>query len=137
MGHLKHDWDALVPVGRLTHYLGDAVALVAAETRAIAEQAKALIRVEYEVLPGVFSPQQALAEGAPLVHESGTSNVLAHEHLVRGDAEEAIEHSKYVVTQDILHPLYRARLSGAGVRRGLVDPDKGERSDLFLRPGHV
>ena len=130
VGHLKHDWDALVPVGRLTHYLGDAVALVAAETRAITEQAKALIRVEYEVLPGVFSPQQALAEGAPLVHESGTSNVLAHEHLVRGDAEEALRRSAHVVTRTYFTPFTEHAFLEPECAVALMDPD-GESALIY------
>ena len=67
IGHLKHDQYTLVPVGGLTHYLGDAVALVAAEDMETAEQAKRLIKVEYEVLPAVHNIEEAAAEGAPLV----------------------------------------------------------------------
>ncbi|MEJ2024728.1 MAG: xanthine dehydrogenase family protein molybdopterin-binding subunit, partial [Deltaproteobacteria bacterium] len=47
----------------------DEVAAVAAIDPEIAEEAVDLIRVEYEELPGVFSPEEALQEGAPLVHE--------------------------------------------------------------------
>ena len=54
--------------------------------------------MEYEELPGVFSPAEAMAPGAPLVHEETPGNLLAHEHLVRGNADEAIRRSKYVVT---------------------------------------
>ena len=43
VGHLKQDWDTMIPVGKITHYLGDAICLVAAETQEILEQAKALI----------------------------------------------------------------------------------------------
>ena len=98
VGHLKKDYDVLIPVGGITHFLGDAVALVAAEDRETLERAKALVRVEYEELPGVFSPAEAMAPGAPLVHEETPGNLLAHEHLVRGNADEAIRRSKYVVT---------------------------------------
>ena len=48
IGHLKHDQYTLIPVGGLTHYLGDAVALVAAEDMETVEKAKKLIKVEYE-----------------------------------------------------------------------------------------
>lgn len=68
-GHLKKDWDTLVPVGRLVHYLGDAVALVAARTPEILEEAKKLIRVEYEELPMVKDPYQAMKPEAPKVHK--------------------------------------------------------------------
>ena len=37
VGHLKHDWDTMIPVGKVTHYLGDAICLVAAETQEILE----------------------------------------------------------------------------------------------------
>lgn len=96
VGHLKKDFDVLIPVGKCTHYLGDAVALVAAETPSVLEEAKKLVRVEYEVLPPVTSPAEALAEGAPLVHEDG--NVMSRISLVRGDADSAIAKSKYSVT---------------------------------------
>ncbi len=96
VGHLKRDWDVMVPVGGITHYLGDAIALIAAETAEILEQAKKLIKVEYEPLEGVFSPNEAMKDNAPLVHEDG--NLLASEHLVRGNADEGIAKSSYKVT---------------------------------------
>lgn len=96
IGHLKKDWDVLIPVGSITHYLGDAIALVAGKTLEIVEKAKKAIKVEYEELPAVFSPQEALRADAPLVHEDG--NVLHTEHLVRGDADKVISESKYKVT---------------------------------------
>ena len=46
VGHLQQDWDAMIPVGRITHYLGDAICLVAAETPELLEQAKALVEVD-------------------------------------------------------------------------------------------
>ena len=96
VGHLKQDWDALIPVGGMTHYLGDAICLVAAESMEVLEEAKSLVEVDYEVQDGVFDPCGALKEGAPKVHESG--NILAHEHLIRGDAGQAIAGAKYKVT---------------------------------------
>ncbi len=65
IGHLKHDQYTMIPVGGLTHYLGDAVALVAAEDMETVERAKKLIRVEYEVLPAVHSIEEAAAPHAP------------------------------------------------------------------------
>ena len=43
VGHLKHDWDTMIPVGKVTHYVGDAICLVAAETPEILEKAKSLV----------------------------------------------------------------------------------------------
>lgn len=96
VGHLKKDWDTMITEGEITRYVGDAVCLVAADTPEILEEAKGLIKIDYEELPGVFSPQEALKPDAPLVHDTG--NILAHEHLVRGDAKKAIESSAYSVT---------------------------------------
>lgn len=102
IGHLKKDWDVLIPEGKITHYLGDAIALVAAQSRETLEEAKKLIEVEYEQLPGVFDCEQALREDAPKVH--GDGNVLVREHLVRGDADEVIRNSKYSVTMEYETP---------------------------------
>lgn len=49
----------MIAVGELTHYLGDAICLVAAETPEILAQAKALVRMDYEGLPMVCSPREA------------------------------------------------------------------------------
>mgnify|MGYP000525613725 CR=1 FL=1 len=97
VGHLKQDWDTMIAVGDTTRYLGDAICLVAAETPEILEQAKALVEVEYEKLKPVTCPAEAMEEGAPLVHSTG--NILSHEHLVRGNADEVIAASKYKVTR--------------------------------------
>ena len=104
VGHLKEDWDALVPVGRLTHYLGDAIALVVGETKEIVEEAKSLVKVEYEILPMVQTPQEAMQKDAPKVHESETDNLLAHWHVSRGNASEAILKSRYILTEHFSTP---------------------------------
>ena len=96
VGHLKHDWDTMIPVGKVTHYLGDAICLVVAENQDILEQAKLKVKVDYEVLDPVLDPFEAMKPDAPLVHADG--NILAHEHLVRGDADKVIAESKYKVT---------------------------------------
>ena len=102
VGHLKQDWDGMIPVGKITHYLGDAIALVAAETPEIVEEAKKRIRVEYEELEMVKNPYEAMKEDAPKVHEDG--NLLAHWHVHRGDAEGAIASSKYVLSEKFHTP---------------------------------
>ena len=67
-------------------YVGDGVALVAAETEAIAHEALSLIRVEYEVLPAVLDPRDALKPDAPEVHEGG--NLLSENKLRKGDVKK-------------------------------------------------
>ena len=54
-------------------FVGDRVAAVAAETRAIAEKALGLIEVEYDVLPAVLDMEQAMAAGAPVIHDEPDS----------------------------------------------------------------
>ncbi len=102
IGHLKKDYDVMIPVGCTTHFLGDAIALVAAEDRETLEKAKNLVKVEYEELEPVLSPAQAKTPGAPQVHKSG--NLLSREHLVRGNADEKIKNSKYVVIRHYSTP---------------------------------
>ena len=102
VGHLVKDWDTMIPVGGITHYLGDAVCIVAAESLEILEKAKRMVRVEYEVLTPVRSPQEAMAYDAPLVHRSG--NLLAHKHIQRGNAALAIAGSRHVLTRKFTTP---------------------------------
>jgi len=98
LGHLPstHDWPALIAVGEETRTIGDALALVAAESPALVQEALKLIRVDYEELPPLTSPAMALAEAAPKIHPKG--NILQVEKLHRGDPDRALAESKYVVS---------------------------------------
>ena len=102
VGHLKKDWDTMIAVGDITHYLGDAICLVAAETPEILAQAKALVKVDYEELPMVRSPREAMLPDAPLVHKEG--NLLAHKHIQRGNPALAIAKSKHILTRRFSTP---------------------------------
>jgi CO/xanthine dehydrogenase Mo-binding subunit len=76
----------------------DEVAAVAAETPEIAEEALALIDVEYEELPAVFDPLHALAPGAPLVHEElGTNQHRLRYQFTHGDVDRALAQAAVVV----------------------------------------
>ena len=79
----------------------DEVAAVAAIAPEIAEEALDLITVEYEALPGVFDPLEAMKEDAPLVHEENKSNLLKLPwKLVAGDVEEARKSSAFVAEDE-------------------------------------
>ena len=104
VGHIKKDQPTLIPVGEITHYLGDSVALVCAIDRETLEQAKKLVKVEYEVLPAVHNPEEAAMDDAPLVFETDKDNVQAYKHVSRGDADGAIKASKYVLTHHFETP---------------------------------
>ncbi|MFI3251433.1 MAG: selenium-dependent xanthine dehydrogenase, partial [Eubacteriales bacterium] len=72
------------------------VALIAATSKEVLKEAKSLIEVEYEVLPAVFSPEEAMAPNAPQVHRDG--NILKQVNLHRGDPDAVIATSAHVVT---------------------------------------
>lgn len=77
-------------------FIGDEVAAVAAADRDAAEEALALIRVEYEELPGVFDLDAAMAPGAPLIHDETAGNVSVARKIVFGNLEEQFARSDYV-----------------------------------------
>ena len=104
VGHIKKDQPTLVGVGELTHYLGDSIALICAVDQATVEEAKKLVKVEYEVLPAVHNPTEAAAPDAPLVFDGDENNVQAYKHVSRGDAETAIKNAKYVLTEHFSTP---------------------------------
>ena len=104
VGHIKKDQPTLIPVGEITHYLGDSVALVCAKDAETLETAKKLVKVEYEVLEPVRSPEEAAEDNAPLVFETDKDNLQAYKHVSRGDADGAIANSKYVLTHHFETP---------------------------------
>ncbi|MDD5486562.1 MAG: molybdopterin-dependent oxidoreductase, partial [Dehalococcoidales bacterium] len=83
-------------------YVGDEVAAVAADTEEIADEALKLIEVEYDVLPAVFDPEEALKSGAPLVYEDKDlfpggnlidNQVYVHE---KGDIEQGFKEADHI-----------------------------------------
>lgn len=105
IGHLEFisDWDVMIPEGEITRYVGDAIALVVSKNRESLEEIKTLVEVTYEELKPIITCEEALVEDAPLIHEKG--NILSHEHLIRGHADEQLAKSKYVVTQHYSVPI--------------------------------
>ena len=97
VGHLQQDWDVFIAKGAVTRCVGDAICLVVAENEDILREAKKLVKIDYEPLEPVRTIQEAMAEGAPLVHSKG--NLCQQRHVTRGDAKTALANSKYVVTQ--------------------------------------
>jgi len=101
-GHIFHDWPTLVAVGQETRYIGDAIVLVAAQTKRQAREALALIKVDYEELEPILSPTQALAKQAYRIHPKG--NLLSTTKVKRGNAQGALAKSAHVVTQHYSTP---------------------------------
>ena len=83
----------------------DEVAAVAADTVEIATEAIKLIDVVYEELPGVFDPEEAMQEGAPLIHEEKGSNVLKLPwKMLCGDVEEGRKKADFIVEDSYTLP---------------------------------
>ena len=84
-GRKRLDTDQQILVRERVRYHGEPLALIAAETSALAERAADLIEVDLEPLPGVYDPEDALKPGAPLVQ--GADNVVSTYKVRKGDPE--------------------------------------------------
>jgi aldehyde oxidoreductase len=80
-------------------FTGDPVVAILAETREQAVAAAQAVRVDYEPLPVMMTPDEALAEGAPQIH-SDRPNLCYTQPQIRGDAEAALAQSTAVVEAD-------------------------------------
>lgn len=79
-------------------YVGDEIAAVAATSLETALKAIELIRVEYEILPAVFTVEDALKEGAPQIHKDFAGNLSAEVHHEFGNVEEGLKNSDIIKT---------------------------------------
>jgi xanthine dehydrogenase molybdenum-binding subunit len=77
-------------------FVGQPVAAVAATSEAIAEQALSLIAVDYEELPTVFDPEQAMREGAPQLHEASPNNIAKNPVVEFGDVEAGFAEADHI-----------------------------------------
>ncbi|MBM2811831.1 MAG: Xanthine dehydrogenase family protein molybdopterin-binding subunit [Chloroflexi bacterium] len=75
---------------------GDVVGMVAAEDLRTARYAASLVDIEWDILAPLFSHREALADGAPLLHEDAGSNVAVADDLEWGDVEGGLRESDYV-----------------------------------------
>ncbi len=82
-------------------YVGDAIAAVAAISEDIAEQALGLIEVEYEKLPFVIDPEEAMKPGAPRVHDFAEGNIATHMPFpfATGDVGKGFEEADYIIEE--------------------------------------
>ena len=103
-GLVIFDWPTLVGVGGQVRTVGDAIAIVAADTREIATAALALIEVEYELLGVVSDPVQARQPGAALVHASG--NQLKHIKVRKGDVEVGFQDADVILEHTYHTPMH-------------------------------
>lgn len=83
-------------------YAGDCVAMAAARTKALLDEALEAIEVEYEELPGVYTIDEALKEGAPLVHAQYERNIFKDSvfHIRKGDIEQGFEKADVILERE-------------------------------------
>lgn len=93
VGSLFEDTPVLAKT--VVRHVGEPIVAVAAETLEQAEAALDLIEVDYEPMKPILSPEEAIAPGAPQLHEQG--NIIADFTKTRGDAEAALKASDIVV----------------------------------------
>jgi len=96
----KHTW-RLLAVDKV-RYVGEGVVAVVAESRYVAEDAAALVVVDYEELPPIVDPEEALKPGSPLVHDALESNVAYERNFTFGDVDAAFAEADHVF-EDRLH----------------------------------
>jgi carbon-monoxide dehydrogenase large subunit len=117
----------LLPSDRV-RFVGQAVAVVLAESRYAAEDAAALIELDLDPLPALASVEASLAPGAPVVHEGWDDNVAVRFTVRRGEVEEALERAHTIVHERF------AMQRQAGVpmeTRGAVAVPEGEHLTLW------
>jgi len=97
-GLIIKDQPVLVGVGQKMRYMGDALAIVIAESKEIASKAVKLIEVEVEELEIISDPLRAIEKDAPLIHQDG--NILATHYLEKGDIKKGFAQADVVVENE-------------------------------------
>lgn len=106
--------DVQVLASNTVRYVGEPIALVAAETPDIAERALSLIKVDYEPLPGVFDPLEAMKPGAPIVNEP--DNIVSRWKIRKGDLEAGMAQADLIVENTFRVPF---------VEHAYIEPESG------------
>jgi 2-furoyl-CoA dehydrogenase large subunit len=101
IGRAVEHWAAAVDRVR---YVGEPVAVVVARDRYVAEDAAELVAVAYDPLPVAASPEAALADGAPVLHEAVGGNVVSDRRFAYGDPATALAGADLVVRRRFRHP---------------------------------
>jgi CO/xanthine dehydrogenase Mo-binding subunit len=104
MGRGKNKDQPIIATGRVI-FAGQPVAAIAAVDRATAEAALAKIHVEYEELPAVITVEEAIADGAPRLHDFAEKNICAHHQLVKGDVEKGFTEADVIVEDEFEFPM--------------------------------
>ncbi|NWF69013.1 MAG: molybdopterin-dependent oxidoreductase [Chloroflexi bacterium] len=128
-GLVHLDWPVLCAVGDKVRYMGDAVAIIAADSEDLAAEALKLIEVDYAPLTVVDDPVFARSPEAPLVHEGREGgNLLKHIKVRHGDIERGFAESDVIVERTYRTPTTEHAFlepeCAIGVPAGYGDHDK-------------
>jgi CO/xanthine dehydrogenase Mo-binding subunit len=113
--------DQPVICGDKVRFIGDGIALVAAETEEISYRALELINVEYEPLPAVFTPMDALKRGAPKIHADG--NLLTTSRVRKGNTDIGFKEAEVIVERTYSVPFQEHAYLEPDVAWALPHPD--------------
>jgi xanthine dehydrogenase molybdenum-binding subunit len=94
-GLVVFDWPVMVGIGERIRYIGDALAIVAAQTQSEALAAAEIIEVEFDLQPVITNPVDARREDSPRLHDRG--NLLKHIKVRKGDIEQGFRESEVIL----------------------------------------
>jgi len=106
--------DAPVLALDIVRYVGEPIALVAAETLSIAERALEAIEIDFEERPAVFDPHEAMKPGAPILFEP--DNVVARYTIQKGDVDAGMDEAETIVENTFTVPF---------IEHAYLEPDAG------------
>ncbi|MCP4979885.1 MAG: AMP-binding protein [Gammaproteobacteria bacterium] len=92
-----HDDDTPILAKDRVRYVGEPIVAIVADTLAAANEACELVEIEYESLPTIFSPEEALTEGAIEIEEGNASNIIIELNHDRGDVDAAFREADIVL----------------------------------------
>jgi len=95
-----HDDDTPILAKDRVRYVGEPVVAIVADTLAAANEACELVEIEYDPLPTIFSPEEAMAEGAIEIEEGNTSNIIVELNHEKGDVDAAFNEAD-IVLEDV------------------------------------
>jgi carbon-monoxide dehydrogenase large subunit len=113
---------------RRVRYVGDPVAVIVAENLSIAEDARELVEVDYEMLPAVADPEVAIEPGAPLLYDELGSNIAFTQNVEYGDIDAAFAKADGVVSLRLLNQRLAPSSLEPRACRFDYDPASGELS---------
>ena len=121
--------------GEIVRYVGQPVAAVAATTVEIAEAALDLIDIEYEELPAVFDPEEAMKPGAPQLHPDAANNIAKNPSFAAGDLEKGFADADFVF--EGVYETQRVHTCYMEPRVCVVDMDRQDNITIHVTTQHI